>query len=159
MSAHDLLERFGAQGRDFERTLLDDDWTRLEQYFATDAIYETLGPGGERFAGRSELLRALKRSVKNFDRRCHSRELVTTRGPDRVRDEVTREWACTFTLEGAPDLRIEGTERAVYRGDLIELLQERLRPESRELLNSWLSHNSSLLRSEPGHGRSPLGRP
>jgi hypothetical protein len=148
MSVYDLLERFAAQGRDFERTFVDDDWARLEQYFTADAVYETLGPGGERFVGRSELLGALRRSVTNFDRRCQSRELVTTRGPTRAGADVTREWACTFTLEGAADLRIEGSERAVYRGDLIELLQERLTPESREMLNSWVSHHGSLLRSD-----------
>ena len=146
MSTYDLLERFAAQGRDFERTFLDDHWARLEPYFAADAIYETLGPGGERFVGRSELLAALRRSVTNFDRRSHSRQLVTTRGPDRAGAGVTRDWACTFTLAGAPDLTIEGSERATYRGDLIERLQERLTPRSRERLNAWVSTHGALLR-------------
>jgi hypothetical protein len=145
MRAADLLERFAAQGRDFERTFLDDDWARLEPYFTADATYETLGPGGARFVGRSELLGALRRAVKNFDRRCSSRKLVTTSGPSQTGADVTREWACTFTLQGAPDLRIEGSERAVYRGDLIELLQEHLSPESRERLTSWVSAYGALL--------------
>jgi hypothetical protein len=147
MSAYDLLERFSAPGRAFERTFLDDDWARLEAYFAVDAVYETLGPGRERFVGRAEVLRALRRAVTNFDRRCHSRELVTTRGPNRAGAEVSREWACTFTLAGAPDLTIEGSERAVYRGDLIKLLQERLTPASRELLTLWVGDHGALLRS------------
>jgi hypothetical protein len=150
MRADDLLERFAAQGRAFERTFLDDDWTRLEPYFTADAVYETLGHGGERFAGRAELLAALRRAVTNFDRRCASRDLATTSGPVQAGAEVTRDWACTFTLAGAPDLRIEGSERAVYRGDLIELLQERLTPQSRERLAAWAGAYGPLLRSRDG---------
>jgi hypothetical protein len=139
MAARDILERFLAQGRDFERTFLDDDWSRMKQHFAADAVYEALGPGGERFVGRAELLAALRRAITNFDRRCDSRTLVTTAGLFCEGVEVKREWACTFTLGGAPDLRIEGSERAVYRGELIELLQERLMPESRLSLNAWIA--------------------
>jgi hypothetical protein len=145
MAGPDLVECFLAQGRDFERTFLDDDWSRMERRFTADAVYETLGPGGERFVGRSELLAALRRAVTNFDRRCDSRTLVTTRGPFCEGVEVTREWACTFTLSGAPDLRIEGRERAVYKDELIELLQERLTPQSRQSLNTWFATYAARL--------------
>ena len=145
MASRNMLERFLAQGRDFERTFLDDDWSRMEQHFAADAVYETLGPGAERSVGRSELLNALRRAITNFDRRCDSRTLVTTAGPFREGVEVKREWACTFTLRGAPDLRIEGSERAVYRGDLIELLQGRLTPQSRLSLSAWIAAHGALL--------------
>jgi hypothetical protein len=153
MAAQDLVERFLAQGRDFERSFLDDDWSRMEQHFAADAVYETLGLGGERFVGRAGLLGALRRAVTNFDRRCDSRTLVTTAGPVRDGVEVTREWACTFTLKGAPDLRIEGSERAVYRGELIERLEERLTPQSRQSLTVWLAAYSARL--PPPNRRPP----
>src|SRR5690349_21367083 len=34
------LPRFMAYAADFEKTLVDDDWSRLRQYFADDAVYE-----------------------------------------------------------------------------------------------------------------------
>jgi len=43
---------------------VDDEWSRPERYFTTDVIYETLGDGGERFAGRPAMLAALRRSVR-----------------------------------------------------------------------------------------------
>jgi len=146
MESLDLLEQFAAQARDFERTFVDDEWSRLERYFTTDVIYETLGDGGERFAGRPVMLAALRRSVTNFDRRCDSRLLVTTRGPFLGPAEVCRHWSCEFAVSGAPDLTIEGTERAVYRGDLIELLQEALTPASRANLNAWLAAYGQFLK-------------
>jgi hypothetical protein len=151
MQAYDLLERFSAQARDFERTFIDDDWSRLAPYFAVDAVYETLGYGGQRFVGRPALLSALRRAVNGFDRRCDSRTLITTDGPFLAANEVRKDWSCTFTLSGAPDLIIEGHERAVYRGALIELLQERLAPASRADLNAWLqAHGARLARRRGG---------
>jgi len=36
-----LLARFRAYEEDFERTFVDDDWHRLEKYFAANAVYST----------------------------------------------------------------------------------------------------------------------
>ena len=146
MESIDLLERFTAQSAAFERAFIDDDWSRLEPYFTPDAIYETLGPGGERWVGSPAVMAALRRAVNNFDRRCDSRALVTIEGPVRDGAEVLRQWSCTFTLSGAPDLTIDGSERAVYRGELIELLQEKLTAPSREELGRWVAAHGSLLR-------------
>jgi hypothetical protein len=35
----DLTQRFEAYAADFELTFVDDDWSRLEQYFTDDAVY------------------------------------------------------------------------------------------------------------------------
>jgi hypothetical protein len=145
MATRDIVECFDDQSRDFERTFLDDDWSRMEPHFAPEAVYETFGPGGQRFDGRPALLAALRRAITNFDRRCDSHTLVTTAGPFRDGVEVTRQWACTFTLRGAPDLTIEGDERAVYRGEVIELLQERVTPQSRLALNEWVAAHGQRL--------------
>ncbi len=139
MARRDVLERFVAQGRDFERTFLDDDWSRMEQHFAVDAVYETLGPGAERYAGRAEVLGACAtRSPTSIVDATRAR-LSPRQGHSGKALKSKKEWACTFTLRGAPDLRIEASERAVYKGDLIELLQERLTPQSRRSLNTWIA--------------------
>jgi hypothetical protein len=117
-----LVERFNAYASDFERTFVDDDWSRLEQYFTDDAVYSTPA-NGQRAAGRATVLATLRAAVSGFDRRCDSRALVTTAGPWAEADEIRREWAATFTIRGAPELQIAGCERAVFRGDRIELLE------------------------------------
>lgn len=145
MADESLLERFAAQARDFELTFVDDDWRRMAAYFTDDAVYETVGEGGERFEGRSAVLAALKRAVTSFDRRCDSRLLSTTDGPRQLSSEVHRSWSCKFTLAGAPDLVIYGEERAVYRDGLIVILQETLNKSSREQLTTWVAAHGDKL--------------
>ena len=41
----DTLSRFMEYAADFEKTLGDDDWTRLRRYFADDAVYEVKAEG------------------------------------------------------------------------------------------------------------------
>jgi hypothetical protein len=124
-----LVARFEAYAADFERTYADDDWSRLEQYFTEDATYSTPA-NGARVPGRQNLLTVLRAAVSGFDRCCDSRRLVTTQGPREEADQVSREWEATFTVAGAPDLRIAGSERAVFRGDRIVLLEVVLTPET-----------------------------
>lgn len=124
-----LIARFAAYAEDFERSYADDDWSRLEQYFTEDATYSTPA-NGVRVPGRRNLLAVLRAAVSGFDRRCDSRTLVTTRGPREEGDQVSREWQATFTLAGAPDITVAGSERAVFRGDRILLLEVVLEPET-----------------------------
>lgn len=140
-----LIERFQAYADDFELTFVDDDWTRFERYFTEGAVYLTQGPHGARAEGRHALLEALRRAVLNFDRRCDSRTLETTRGPEQIANQVHREWAYTFTRAAAPDLRISGSERALYEGDRICLLEERLTDESNLLFAQWLREHAVKL--------------
>jgi len=117
-----LVERYLAYAADFELTFVDDDWTRLEQYFTEDATYSTPA-NGVLISGRDLVLGVLRGAVSQFDRRCDTRDLRTTVGPDENGNEVRREWTATYMLAGSPDLEIGGSERAVFRGDRIELLE------------------------------------
>ncbi len=123
-----LVELYQAYAADFERTFIDDDWSRLERYFTEDATYSTPA-NGLRVSGRETVLAVLRAAVSGFDRRCDTRQLLTTVGPHEQGNEVLREWAATFTLEGAPDLQIGGSERAVFRDNRIEQLEVRLTQE------------------------------
>ena len=84
-----LAQRFEAYAADFERTFVDDDWSRLEQYFTEDAVYSTPA-NALRVLGREKVLAVLRAAVSGFDGRCDSRVLVTTEGPDEVGSEVRR---------------------------------------------------------------------
>ena len=131
-----LVERFQAYADAFERTFADDDWSRLEQYFTEDAAYSTTA-NAMRVEGRATVLAVLQASVSSFDRRCRTRTLVTTAGPHQQGNEVHREWAATYTLDGAPDIHISGSERAVFSGDRIQLLEVTMTPETLARLMSY----------------------
>jgi hypothetical protein len=138
-----LVERFEAYATDFERTFMDDDWSRLEQYFTEDAMYSTPA-NGLRVSGREKVLATLRAAVSGFDRRCDTRSLASTEGPRQEGNEVLRRWAARFTVAGAPDLEIEGGERAKYRGERIQLLEVTL---SRETLARLLSYAATYVTS------------
>lgn len=131
-----LVERFQAYADAFERTYADDDWSRLEQYFTEDAAYSTTA-NRLRVEGRATVFAVLQASVSSFDRRCSTRTLVTTKGPSEHGNEVRREWAATYTLDGAPDIRISGSERAVFDGHRIQLLEVTMTPETLSRLMSY----------------------
>jgi len=124
-----LVDRYQAYAADFERTFVDDNWSRLEKYFTDDAKYSTPA-NGLLVSGRRTVLAVLRAAVAGFDRRCDSRTLVTTQGPCEQGKEVLRQWVATFTIEGAPNLQISGAERAVFRKNRIELLEVTLTPET-----------------------------
>jgi hypothetical protein len=143
-----LVERFEAYAADFERTFIDDDWARLEQYFTEDAVYSTPA-NGLRVSGREKVLATLRAAVSGFDRRCDTRSLASTEGPRQEGNEVFRRWAARFTVAGAPDLEIEGSERATFRGERIELLEVTL---SRETLARLLNYATTYVASPHPEG-------
>ena len=138
-----LVDRFEAYAADFELTFIDDDWTRLERHFSDDAVYSTPA-NGLRVSGRARVLATLRAAVSGFDRRCDTRSLATTEGPREDGDEVFRKWAARFTLVDAPDLEIDGSERAKFRGERIELLEVTL---ASEMLARLMNYGATYLAS------------
>jgi hypothetical protein len=100
-----LLQRFLEYAQAFEETYKDDDWQRLEPYFARDAVYRVVGSCAWdcEVKGRRELLAAMRKFVNEFDRHC-SRALRPGGPP----------------LVGENSVRVSGTA-AYRRGDSEEL--------------------------------------
>jgi ketosteroid isomerase-like protein len=141
-----LVDRFEAYAADFELTFIDDDWTRLDRHFTDDAVYSTPA-NGLRVSGRARVLATLRAAIFGFDRRCDTRSLATTEGPREDGDEVFRKWAARFTLVDAPDLEIDGSERAKFRGERIELLEVTLASETlARLMNYGATYLASRVR-------------
>jgi hypothetical protein len=136
-----LLARFLAFSGDFEKTVADDHWSRLEPYFTEDVVYETYGDFGRRTEGRRAVFARLRKDLDAFDRRCQSRRVVTTSGPEVDDNRVLRSWVCTFHLDGAADLMIEGSERVTYDGGRIVMLEEELSEASERRLLAWIQLN------------------
>ena len=67
--AMSILQRFAAYAADFEKTLADDDWSRLPQYFSKDAVYRVESDlFGCELTGPESIFVGMKKSLDGFDR-------------------------------------------------------------------------------------------
>ena len=105
MNIKDIFENFAV---DFERTVSDDDWSRLVPYLADDATYINVGFQQERLRGREAVLKFLQEDIANSDRRYDSRCLAALTEPIVDGQHLSRRWRSTYTLQGVPDLVVEG---------------------------------------------------
>ncbi len=119
-------KRFLEYATAFEQTYADDDWDRLEPYFAEDAIYVVTGeaPLAGRAEGRKQLLEHLRKSVDELDRKFDERRVEIVGTPTIGENSFEMSWRGTYTKAGCPDLVFGGTERATFEGDRIQLLED-----------------------------------
>jgi hypothetical protein len=138
-----ILEKFTAYAKDFEQTFIDDDWTRLNGYFADDAVYEVRGVGfGCDLLGRSNIFRGIKRSLDNFDRRFDSRKIEVTSVPEVSEDTFSASWTVTYTKAGAPPFLLRGHTVVTYAGGrIIEMIDSYTEEMGREAA-AWISQHA-----------------
>ncbi len=138
----DPIAAFAAYAADFERCVADDEWSRLERHFAEDAVYRVTGqpPLGGTWSGRDGVLEHLREVLDDFDRRFDSRR-VEPLGDFRVEGAALElDWRGIYTLEGAPDLEIRGTERVELDADgRIRLLEDRMAPETDDVVLPYVA--------------------
>jgi hypothetical protein len=140
-----LIDRYKAYADAFEESYADDDWSRIADYFTEDAQYD--GGTGDPAVGRDALLEKLKTGVDAFDRRMDSRNIEFVGEPREADGKVTTSWKVTYTLAGAPDLVISGTETATFEGDRIRLLADEFDAAANERLGKWMeAHGAALAR-------------
>ncbi|MCP4410455.1 MAG: nuclear transport factor 2 family protein [Gammaproteobacteria bacterium] len=142
MGIIDAFERFAA---DFERTIEDDDWSRLEKYLAEDATYLNVGGPDPKCAGREAIIAFLKADVSNTDRRFDTRTLIALTPPTAAGNRLSRQWRCTYTLAEATDLVLEGEARYVFEGDLIKEIEEELTAVSMQKFYEWMQNYGDRL--------------
>jgi hypothetical protein len=145
----DLIGLFRELESDFEKTIADDRWTRLQRYFHEDAVYQTYGEAGHRTKGRDAIFRRFRRELDAFDRRCKWRRVTTTSGPEVDDNRVLRSWVAIFHIDGAADLMIEGSERITYDGDRIVMLEEEPSETAERHLLAWMKMNPQVFGTEP----------
>jgi ketosteroid isomerase-like protein len=120
-----FLDRFFYYAADFERTYVDDDWSRLEKHFTDDAVYEVKNvPFACRLAGRTALFKGIRKSLDGFDRRFTVRKVEVTAPPELRSDGVVVNWKGTYEKEGLDSVTIRGRSEARYRDDRIEYLSD-----------------------------------
>ncbi len=143
-----LSDRYSQYADAFELTFADNDWSRLEQYFTEDAHYKSAaadGPFAFDVQGRAGILDHLKNAVDGFDRRFASRRLDILDGPSEEGNTVQIKWAAIYTLAGAPDVRMTGSETATFDGDRIKTLVDAFDPESATAVGAWMQEHGDKL--------------
>lgn len=145
----DLLAIFEAYEADYEKTVADDRWSRLERYFTDDVVYETYGPLGERTEGREAVFERMRRELDALDRRCKWRRVTTIGGISVDGNRVLRNWVATYHIDGSTDLMIEGSERITFEGDCIAMLEEEPSEMAARHLLTWMDLNSHVFTTAP----------
>lgn len=135
MSNIDIFNDFAAA---FESVVEDDNWSSLEEHLTEDATYLNVGGPDPKFEGRDAVIGFLKEDVSNTDKRFDTRTLVALTEPKIEEDRLSRQWRCTYTLEGAPDLVIEGEARYRFENNLIKEIEEEATSESIQNLEMWM---------------------
>jgi ketosteroid isomerase-like protein len=133
-----IINTFEDFAADFEAAVEDDDWSRLEKYLAEDATYLNVGGPESKCEGRDEILAYFKDDVTNSDRRFDTRTLIALTPPTAEGNHLSRQWRCTYTLAGAPDLMVDGEARYVFEGNLIKEIEEELTAVSMQKLGEWM---------------------
>lgn len=138
-----IQERYGAYADAFEQSYEDNDWSRLEQYFTEDAVYEG---DPEDARGREAVLAKLRGGVDAFDRRMDSRtpdfQTPTVKG-----NTLTMKWSVAYAKAGKPDLVISGVEVAVFEGDRIKSLRDDFDPAATKNMQEWMAAHGASLQS------------
>jgi hypothetical protein len=118
-----IIERFVAYAADFEKTLADDDWSRLPQYFSEDAVYRVESNlFGCELTGPDAIFAGMKKSLDGFDRTFPAREIAMTEGPEVEGDEMRVSWTVTYHKDDLPDFVLRGKSLARIRDGKIVLL-------------------------------------
>jgi hypothetical protein len=141
-----LIERFLAYAADFEKTVLGDDWSRLEQYFGDDTIYRVeSGLFGCELTGGGAILAGMKKSLDGFDRRFAGREIAVTEGPEVEGNEMSMAWAVTYNVDDHPPFVLRGRSRARLDDGRITLLVDSYDPEVDAEATAWMQQTGIKL--------------
>jgi ketosteroid isomerase-like protein len=141
-----LVDRFMQYAAAFEDAYASDDFSKIEPYFTEDAVYEAIAdaPLSSRTEGRATLAPFFKQLVNGFDRRFDSRTVEMIEGPVERGNTVWFRWVSTYTLGGAPPLRMEGEETATFEGDRIRRLEDRMPAATQQVMAYLGEHGGKL---------------
>lgn len=138
----DILQSFMAYAGDFEKTFVDDDWSRLGQYFTDDAVYEVKAKSfGCRLVGRDAIFAGIKKSLDGFDRKFTGRKIAVTDGPENEGEELRAGWEVTYEKGGVAPFVLRGRSVARYRDGKIAYLSDSYEPDMEREMAGWQERN------------------
>ena len=127
----------------FEQTYVDDDWSRLQPFFAVDASYEIRGgPLACKIGGRDAIFAGLKKSIDGLDRRCTDRQIDLTAGPDAIKtddgQEVSIGWLVTYQYGDAPKMALPGRSVFTIADGVIVAMRDEYDEGEMEEVGAWM---------------------
>jgi hypothetical protein len=140
------LPRFMAYAADFEKTLADDDWSRLRQYFAEDAVYEVASTSfGCKLIGPDAIFKGMKKSLDGFDRKFDGRSVDVVSGPAMDGDTMRMSWEVTYRKQGKTPYVLRGSSGVRYRDGKIVWLGDSYGPDVDADGAAWMQQNGIAL--------------
>jgi hypothetical protein len=138
----DTLQRFLAYAGDFEKTYVDDDWSRLYQYFNDDALYDVQSKAfGCKLEGPRAIFAGIKKSLDGFDRKFTTRKIDVVGAPEIDGDELRMKWTVTYQKDGVDDFVLRGQSVVRYRDGKIAYLSDRYDPSIEKEFGDWQRKN------------------
>jgi hypothetical protein len=127
----------------FEQTYVDDDWSRLTQYFSEDASYEVRGgPSACKISGREAIFTGLKKSINGLDRRCTDRQLELTDGPHNGGTDNGHElgigWKVLLQYGDAPQVTLPGRSVFTIADGVIVAMRDEYVDQEMESVGAWM---------------------
>jgi SnoaL-like domain len=134
----------------FEQTYVDDDWSRLAQFFAEGATYEVRGgPLACEISGREAIFAGLKKSIDGLDRRCEDRQLELNDGPNVVATENGHEisvgWNVIYQYKDAPKVTLPGRSVFNISDGLIVAMRDEYDDKQMESVGAWMAEHGEGL--------------
>jgi hypothetical protein len=140
------LQRFAAYAADFEKTLADDDWSRLRPYFADDAVYTVESETFPcRLVGPDAIFRGIKKSLDGFDRKFERRDVELPGGPEVLPDGLRVAWKITYHKAGKEPYVLCGRSAAHYRDGKIAVLTDSYDAGVAADAEAWMKRNGIAL--------------
>ncbi len=138
----DILQEFMAYARDFEQTLVDDQWTRLQRYFADDAVYEVNAESfGCHLTGPAAIFAGMRKSLDGFDRKFTKRDIEVTSSPETSGDEMRIGWKVVYSKEGLTPFVLRGRSMVRYGNGKIVYLADSYERSVGADLAAWQRDN------------------
>lgn len=142
----DNLARFMKYAGEFEKTLADDDWSRLRQYFADDAVYEVAAEGFPcRLSGPDAIFKGIKKSLDGMDRKFDGRDLDVTSGPEVDGETLRLGWTVTYRKAGKEPYALRGRTEVRYRDGRIAHMKDSYDPSVGPEAAAWIARNGMAL--------------
>ena len=127
----------------FERTFVDDEWSRLTPFFSENASYEVRGgPMACKISGRDAIFAGLKKSIDGLDRRCSDRQIDLTDGP-KVTDidnvhELRIGWRVSYQYGDAPKIALPGRSVFTIADGVIVTMRDEYVDEELADVGAWM---------------------
>jgi ketosteroid isomerase-like protein len=142
----DNLTHFMQYAAAFELSYADDDWSRLHQYFAPDAVYEIKSDAfPATLRGPDAIFKGMKKSLDGFDRKFDTRTIAVVDGPTIDGDLLTAGWTVTYGKAGKTPYVLPGKTTVRYRDGKITELVDSYDASVGPAAAKWMRENGMVM--------------